>query len=128
MNGINDKAELTRIGQGNLIDFIRVKPDLILAASEHGGGEPLLQLERDHRAETGARRKRELPRDSREGREWAGVAVQRALPVRGGPATLRQHRHDRSANATPTATDVVIAAGGAYPKLEEVKSNCGGSI
>jgi hypothetical protein len=39
---------LTGVGHGDLADFIRVEPDLALAALEHARGEPLLQLERHH--------------------------------------------------------------------------------
>jgi len=33
---------LTRIGVGDFINFVRVEPDLALAAARDGGGEPLL--------------------------------------------------------------------------------------
>lgn len=33
---------LPRVGIGNFIDFVRVKPDFALSASCNGGGEPLL--------------------------------------------------------------------------------------
>jgi len=33
---------LARVGVGDFIDFVRVEPDLALAAARDGGGEPLL--------------------------------------------------------------------------------------
>mmetsp|Transcript_35962 Transcript_35962/g.106302 ORF Transcript_35962/g.106302 Transcript_35962/m.106302 type:complete len:236 (+) Transcript_35962:567-1274(+) len=41
---------LPGVGHGNFIDLIGVKPDLPLAAPQHRGCKPLLQLERHHRA------------------------------------------------------------------------------
>ena len=37
-----------RVGQGNLINFIGVQPNLALAAFQHGSGEALLELKRDY--------------------------------------------------------------------------------
>ena len=39
---------LTRVGHGDVIDLVWVKPDFALTALEHGGGEALLEFERDH--------------------------------------------------------------------------------
>lgn len=33
---------LAGVGVGDLVDLVRVKPDLTLAAADHGGGEALL--------------------------------------------------------------------------------------
>lgn len=38
---------LAGIGVGNLVDFVRVEPDLAFAAAYNGGGEPLLGAEID---------------------------------------------------------------------------------
>lgn len=39
----NELADgLARVGVGNFIDFIRIEPDLALAAARYGGGEPFL--------------------------------------------------------------------------------------
>lgn len=38
---------LTRIGERDLVDLIRVEPDLPLSALEYGGGEPLLEFKRN---------------------------------------------------------------------------------
>ena len=35
------------VGQGNLVDFVRIHPDLALAAFEYIGGEALLQFQRN---------------------------------------------------------------------------------
>ncbi|TQE04609.1 hypothetical protein C1H46_009802 [Malus baccata] len=40
---------LARVGHGDLADFIGVEPDLAVTALEDTGGEPLLELERNHR-------------------------------------------------------------------------------
>lgn len=37
---------LAGVGQGDLVDLVGVEPDLALSALEHGGGKPLLELER----------------------------------------------------------------------------------
>lgn len=37
---------LARGGEGDLVDLVGVEPDLPLSALQHGGGEPLLELER----------------------------------------------------------------------------------
>ena len=39
---------LPRVGVRNLVDLVRVEPDLVAAALHHRSGEPLLQLERRH--------------------------------------------------------------------------------
>ena len=39
---------LAGVGHGDLVDLIRVKPDLTLAALEHGGSKALLQPEGNH--------------------------------------------------------------------------------
>eukprot|EP00960_Hanusia_phi_P069111 767004-Hanusia_phi.AAC.9 len=43
---------LARVGHGDLVDLIRVEPDLALAALEHGGSKALLQPEGNHDAKT----------------------------------------------------------------------------
>lgn len=35
-----------RVGQGNLVDFIGIQPNLALSAFQYGSGETLLKLER----------------------------------------------------------------------------------
>lgn len=37
--------ELTRVGVSDLVDFVRIQPDLLFAAFHHRGCEPLLQFE-----------------------------------------------------------------------------------
>jgi len=39
---------LSRVGVGNFVDFIRVHPDFVAPALEHGRGEPLLKSHRRH--------------------------------------------------------------------------------
>jgi hypothetical protein len=43
------REALTGVGHGDLVDLIGVEPDLALAALEDARGEPLLQLEGNHR-------------------------------------------------------------------------------
>lgn len=38
---------LTRVGGGDLVDLVRIKPDLALAAADHGGRQTLLRGEVD---------------------------------------------------------------------------------
>jgi len=38
---------LAAVGVGDLVDFVRVEPDLALAAAGHGGREALLRAEVD---------------------------------------------------------------------------------
>lgn len=42
------EEERTRVGHGDVTDFIGVKPDLSLATLEDACGEPLLELQRNH--------------------------------------------------------------------------------
>ena len=39
---------LPGIGVGNLVDFVGVQPNLVLAALHHAGGKPLLELKGTH--------------------------------------------------------------------------------
>ena len=41
-------SNLSRVGVGNFVDFIRVHPDFVAPALEHGRGEPLLKSHRRH--------------------------------------------------------------------------------
>ena len=38
----------SRVGQGDLVGFVRVDPDLLLSALQHGSGEPLLMSKLGH--------------------------------------------------------------------------------
>ena len=38
-----------RVGQGNLVDFIGIQPNLALSAFQYGSGEALLKFERDYK-------------------------------------------------------------------------------
>ena len=44
---------LTRVGVGDFVHFIRVEPNLTLAATNDGGGEALLGAKIDPRTENG---------------------------------------------------------------------------
>lgn len=50
----NELADcLTGVGVGDLVDFVGVEPDFAFAASDDGGGEPLLRAEIDPVRERG---------------------------------------------------------------------------
>lgn len=36
---------LTRVGVGDLVGLVRIQPDLLLAAAQNAGGQPLLEPE-----------------------------------------------------------------------------------
>lgn len=44
---------LTRVGVGDLVGLVRIQPDLLLAAAQYAGGQPLLEPEHagEHRVE-----------------------------------------------------------------------------
>ena len=44
-----EREQLTGVGHGDFVDFIRVEPDLATTALEDASGEPLLELQRHHR-------------------------------------------------------------------------------
>lgn len=43
-----ERGERTRVSHGDFVDFIGIEPNLPLPALEYAGGEPLLELQRDH--------------------------------------------------------------------------------
>jgi len=51
------ESRLTRVGHGDLVDLIGVKPNLALTTFEHGGREALLELEGNHSCSAAPRRK-----------------------------------------------------------------------